>query len=330
VGKQTEEELKDKIFKEYTEYYNNSSSDRRQRYVGRLFDLIFLWCSDYLFNRDDEIEGGTDFPVKEANKMGLEIFNAVTNCVEKDKKPKEDFLFYLEEALRNANNQYHRNKVEGPLRIPRIIKEIKKIIKMEENDRGKKLTVDESVQCISKWFCTSEKQALVYLKNMNRQFINNTGADEEDDDNIDIAESMAGRSLTLKEAISSPHDDILAKNEVMIISDALKAVLSKSKKKKPFYRALFTWHCIEYFKDYEKFLPVLDVETIEDYKKNGAVPNQFEIYMKCYPDAEKSTAQSNASGYSKEFFEDLYDIMKEKYPDIIKYFEPKRNKKIIS
>jgi hypothetical protein len=310
--KRTEEELKAEILNLYCQFHEEASSDRRQvdyeRLKKLLQELVYFWCRDHLYK-------------KETVEMGKEIAEAVMNCVKKDKMPNEEFIKYLRESLNNAYLQFLRKKVEGPSRIPRSIKETKKIIEAKQRvSGGRELNNDEKVQCIKEWFGISEKAARARLEEMDRIFISNTSAD---DNKTDIVDSI-------KSHYSTPQDDILAEEEVMLIKDALEAVLSKTKKKKPFFRALFTWHCIEYVKDYKKFLPVLDVETIEDYKKNGAVPNQFEIYMKCYPDAEKSTAQSNASGYSKEFFEDLYDIMKEKYPDIDKYFEPKHNKKIIS
>jgi hypothetical protein len=296
--KRTEEELKAEILNLYCQYHEESSSDRRQVYYGRLCELVYSWCRDHIYK-------------KEADEMGVEIAEAVINCVEKDKMSNEVFIKYLRESLNNAYLQFLRKKVEGPLKITRKIKDIKKLINSEEKERGgKELTEDECIQCISDWLHIDEKKARDYVERMDRIFISNTCADG--DNNNDIVDSIESHYL-------KPQDEIFAEEEVMLIKDALEAVLSKSKKKKPFRRALLTWRCIEYFKDYEKFLPVLDVETIEDYKKNGVIPNQFEIYMKCYPDAKESTAKANASDYKNEFFENLYDIVKEKYPGLNKF-----------
>jgi len=83
------------------------------------------------------------------------------------------------------------------------------------------------------------------------------------------------------------------------------------------FRALFTLYCIDNnIKYYRKLWPVLDNEILEEYWKTLAVPDQYRIYMKYHPTAQKSTAQANASKMSKNFFERMDKAIKEKDPEI--------------
>ena len=294
MEKQKDEEIKTNIINVYSKYKEEESSDRRKVYRGQLCGLVFKWCKDHLY--------------READEMGVEIVEAVKRCAEKGKMP-EEFLEDLGGALYYAKNLYYRNRVEGALREPRIIKEIKKIIKTEEANEGRVLTLDERVECIRRLIPMHEKTIRAHLTNMDRRF---EPVDEKGNDNI---ESRAGHSLTINASISTPQEESVKDSEMETIRDALETVLNKAQNKmKAFYKALFTLRCIDNnIKHYQKLWPILDNEILDVYWKTLTVPDQYEIYMKYHPGAQKSTAEANASKMSKKFFADLDKVIKENW-----------------
>jgi hypothetical protein len=298
VGKQTEEELKQRIFKAYTEFYDNSSSDRRQVNYAKLCELVYSWCKGYIF-------------YEETDEMGVEIVVTVERCTEKDEMPKEDFLKYLRVSLSNAYNQSIRNKVEGSVKEARIITEIKKIINIEER-KGRELTNEEKVRVISEWMCISEQKARSYLKSMSREYEGSYSLKQgsDNDNKIDIINSVESHYPT-------PEDDLLSDNEVMIYKDVLETVLNNAQDRmKGIYRAFFTLRCIKKNKNYDKFLPMLDSEILEMYKNGGKRLTQYEIYLKYHPeDTKKRSAYSSASGLMRNFKTALEEVKKEKYPE---------------
>jgi len=286
-----EEELKERIFNVYSKYHDEPSSDRRQVYYGQLCELVFKWCREHIY-------------YKETEKMGLEIVEAVKRCAEKE-IPEEDFFKYLRTSLGNAEKQYYRDcLIEGSLKMPRIITEIKNLIRMEESYEGRELTQNEIVDLISRWKGISENKARIYFENMNKKLISNT---DDDDNKLDIVDSIPSHYLTYQ-------DEATEDNETVIIMDALESVLKKTREKtKPLYKAFFTLRCIETnIKYYRKLWSMLDSEILENYWKTLTVPCQYEIYMKYHPEAKKSTAEANASQMSKKFFADLDKAIKEK------------------
>jgi hypothetical protein len=97
-----------------------------------------------------------------------------------------------------------------------------------------------------------------------------------------------------------------------IIREAVKSLLTKKQKRsRDCYRALFTLHCIENYKDFEELYPVLDKNVLETCK-DGKNPNQYKIYQKYHPKAQKSSAEAMASTNLKEFLKDIETYLKEK------------------
>jgi hypothetical protein len=288
--KYKDEELKEHVFNVYSKYYEASSADRRQVYYGQLCELAFKWCRDHLY-------------YEKAEEMGLEIVEAVKRCAGKDKTP-EEFLKYLRTSLSNAWKQYNRDRVkEGSLKMARIITEIKNLIRMEESYEGRELTQNEIVDHISRWKGISEKRARIYFESMNRKLIIYS---TDDDYKSDIVYSIPSH-------YSDSQNEAIENNEATIIKDALESILNKYQDKmRAFYRALFTIRCIKNTKNHRILLPILDAEILEISQKSGKIPAQYEIYMKYHPDAEKTTAQANASQMSKKFFTDLDKTIKEK------------------
>ena len=302
IQKETETELKTRILVSYTKYFGESLPDRRKVYLGQLWEFTFKWCRGYIF-------------YKETEEMGVEITKKVQECAEKKKTP-EKFMEDLISSLYNARNQYYRNKVEGALRKNRkIIKDIDKIIATEEANEGRKLTNDERVNRICRYIPMRKETIREHLKSMDRIFVKYA---HDYDDEDEVVESMAGNSLTAQGPISDPEGETLEDSEAEIIKDALETVLNESQEKmKPFYRALFTMRFIKKNKNYQRLIPSLNGEILEMFKKNKKIPTQYEIYMKYHPEAEKSTAEANASQMSKKFFAALEKAIQEKHPEII-------------
>jgi len=52
----TEEEIKDDIFRAYSEFRNETSSDRRQVYFQQFWEATHRWCDDYFFKKKQKIQ----------------------------------------------------------------------------------------------------------------------------------------------------------------------------------------------------------------------------------------------------------------------------------
>jgi hypothetical protein len=289
VEEQKEEELKLKIAEFYSKYHEEPSVDR-QKVLGQIYDLVYKWCRRYIF-------------YKKTEKMGVEIVNAVKRCVERVKMPPEEFLKYLGTALYNARNEYYRNDIEDSVKETTLNKELKELIKMWESEANKKLEQHELIILISEWKCISEKKARAYLDG---KIISDTA-----DDNKKKLDKI-------KSFYPNPENEAIENNTAEILKKALETVLNEyHEKTEPFYRALFTIRFIKNNKNYERFRPILDAEILEIYEQNGKIPAQYEIYMKYHPNAEKSTAETNASQMSKKFYADINKAIKEKDPEFI-------------
>jgi len=307
VGEQTAlEELKAKIYEHYSKVKDGPSSDRRQVDLVRLWELAVNWCGYFEETKQIFIE---EKIIKD--EIGVEVFDAVHRCVEKAKMQKKDFIPYLYRALVNACNQYYRNRIEeGSLKKARVIKEIKKLIRMEESNEGRELTRDEKVYLICEWKQTSEKTARAYVDSMDRTLVSITCND--DGEKTDAVDLVPGGYLTSE-------DDAINDMEKEIIREALETVLNKGQKRTyPFRKALSTIRCLELFRDYQALLPVLDGEVLEKTKTNGKIPTQYEIYMLHHPDADKEGAEANASKTKKKLFADIDREIRKKDPEILK------------
>jgi hypothetical protein len=298
--KQKELKLK-KIEEIYTKYHNEPSSDRRQAYLGQLWEWVFKLCRRHIFYTKTE-------------KMGVEIVDEVKLCAGKNKTP-EEFMKDLEPALYTARNLSYRNRVEGAIREPRIIKRINKIIEDGTMNKGRELTPDEKVDYISRYIPLRKETILEHLISMDRKIINYVQYKEEGKE-VGVVESMADHSITMKKPVSAPEKEAMENIEAEIIKNALETVINKyHDKMEPFYRALFTMRYIKNNMNYEKLRPILSADILEMFEKNGKIPAQYKIYMIYHPNAEKSTAETNASQMSKKLYADMKNAIKEKYPD---------------
>jgi hypothetical protein len=289
MGKQrkTEEQLKAVIFSNYSCYFDEPSSDRRQVYFRQICEAIIFWCTDYL-------------DIKKANEMGIEIFNAVLRLVKDNntRVPKDEngFFKYLKKVLFTAQKEYYRDIRRNETDNIKISRETLKKLKMveemitaQEIQIGKKITEIERRQYISRWFNVVEYTRLTNL--------------------IDDG----GLETNMRSAATDPQDELLAKFDMENLKDALEQVLLKvQERSRECYRSLFTAYCIDNLVAFEFLTPLLDSETYESYRKDGKKPKQYEIYMKYHPEAEKKSAEVRASTMTKDFLDKLKAAMLEK------------------
>jgi hypothetical protein len=321
VEKQTETELKAEIYKLYSECYEESSDDRRQVIVGKLWKKASRWC-EILFYMDTNLlyRDIEDRKLKFLlNGIGDEIYLAITACIKKVKMPKNEFIKYFKQALVNAKNKsymdisydkdqdgkemfFYRNFGGGGLKEPRIIKQIRRIIKQE----GRELKHEELVNRLSELLSLSEKTIHKHLL-----FMYNNGEN-------DITQAKEGSSLTTEKTPEMEDD------AAEMIKDELESFLDKKREiTRDLYRALFTGMCIkEGIHYFRKIWPVLDNEILEDYWKDPTViPNDYDIYLKKRPDLKKDSAYSGASGKLKELEKELREAIIENHPEIYSLYK---------
>jgi hypothetical protein len=260
-SKENEEVLKDKIF---SVFFNSLNEPFRQQvYLGQLSSIIYNWCRDYL-----------NFDI---NDMGVEIV-VVTKRLLKEKskanipQDKEGFLKYLITSLKRGKFEYIRQYEK---------KNQDDLVRMKESHLGRKLTEDEKISFINKWY--------------------------------DYAVKINGISLTGTKNDESPHADYLNSENTAIILEAINHVLAKKQERsRKCYKALLTLHCI----DNVDLYPALDSQIIEKCKQNSQKPKQYEIYQHYHPEALKDGSSAMAAKNLKELLYDLKIYLKEKNLEI--------------
>jgi hypothetical protein len=129
---ENEELLKEKIFSIFTECQNETSSDRRQVLIGRLWEQIIKWYGKYLS--------------VDAYEMGKEIFDVIRRITKEGSaipQNKEGFIKYLITALKRGKHEYIRNYET---------KNKDDLIRMKESSLGRKLSDDERTSSINRWY----------------------------------------------------------------------------------------------------------------------------------------------------------------------------------
>jgi hypothetical protein len=262
-NKQNEELLKDKIFSVFFTSINEPF--RQQVYLGQLSSLIYNWCRDYL-----------KFDI---NNMGVEIME-ISRRLLKDKNnaniphDKEGFIKYLLTSLKRGKYEYVRQYEK---------RNQDDLIRMKESHLGRKLTEDERISSINKWY------------------------------DYENAIKTVGTSLTGTKIDENPQTDYLNSADTAIVLNAIKTVLGKKQERsRDCYRALLTLHCIDNIDLYS----VLDSQIIEACRHNTEKPKQYEIYQKYHPEASKAGSEAMASKNLKEILSDLEKYLKEKNPEI--------------
>jgi hypothetical protein len=240
--------------------------------------------------------------------MGLEITKVISRFVKSEtisKVPqdKDGFFKYLSASIKREKAGSHRkyNDTEN-IKIPkekkRKLRELEDFIRMKESQLGRELTADERSQSISKWFKSNEYVELLNAKNVGG-FLHT----DNDGNKTDILNSTVAPT-------DNPLNEYLKKTEMETIREAVESVLEKRQERsRDCYRALFTLHCIENYKDFECLYPVLDKNVIAACQ-NGKNPNQYEIYQKYHPKAKQSSAEAMASKNLSEFLSDIETCLK--------------------
>ena len=301
--KKTEEQQKDLIFDTFSKCRIETASVRLKDYFEKLYKQIYFWYKDYL-NID-------------VSKIDLEIAEVIHRFIEDDKiskipGSKDGFFRYLNTSIRNEKAVFkYKYNDEDTIQIPkekkRKLREVEDTIRMKESDLGRKLSPDEKVQCISKWF---KKQEYIDLLNAaNVGSISIVG----DDENSEIdALNLKAAPVYNTHISNDPLDEYIQKTSMETVLEAVKLLIDKKQERsRDCYRALFTLHCIENYKNFEMLYPVLDGQILDTWQKEKKTPNQYEIYQKFHPNSQKPSAEAMASTNLKEFLKDVEIYLKE-------------------
>ena len=297
--KRTEEQQKDHIFAIFSKCRSETAPDRLQIYYPTLCGEIYLWYKDFLSVN--------------VNEMGVEItkvINCFTKVGNKSNIPndKDGFFKYLTSSIKREKISSHYEFDENAIiNIPkekkRKLKEVEGFIRMKESQLGRKLTTEEQIQGISKWF---KKQEYVDLLNL----INVGSISYASNDGKNKIDALNNADIPFNDPLFSEYK---TKTDMETVQEAVKSLLDKKQERsRDCYRALFTLYCIENYKDFEKLYPVLDSQILKTWQKGGKNQNQYEIYQKYHPNTLKSSAEAMASTNLREFLNALENSLKEK------------------
>jgi len=294
--KRTKEQQKDYIFDIFSKCHSETASGRLQVYYPTLCEQIYLWYKDYLSI--------------DVDKMGLEIANVIRRIIKDENiskipNDKDGFFKYLNASINrekaNFYREYNENeKISIPREKKRRLREVKDFIIMKESQLGRKLTNNEQVQCISKWF---KKQEYIDLLNViNIGSISYTSNDENNE--IDALNFVGDLS-------DDPLVKYIEKIDMENVREAVKSLLDKKQERsRDCYIALFTLYCIK--NDLRGLDSILDQEIINSSHNGGKKPKQYEIYLKYHPGIDKDSAQTEASKNLHEFLNDIKTYLKKK------------------
>jgi hypothetical protein len=283
-----EEQLKDKILDIFFNFINEQSPDRRQAFIGQLWEQTIKWYGKYLSVN--------------AYEMGNEIFGVIRRITKEESNvPQEkiDFFKFLGKSLKNAEVEYYRSFESGAIKIPKAkmskYKEADYVLRLIENKLGRKPTYNECSQSIENWFKKDKYTYEDHLKIKNSKQISN----------LDIFDMVFKTENNLNDSCS----ENLLSLKTEKIKEAINHVLeTKQQRVQNRYKALVTL----YFIENEELYPVLDREIINAYQKDGIKPKQYEIYQKFKPQVTKDSAEATASKMLKDFLNDLETYLKEK------------------
>ena len=314
---ENEELLKTHIYNSYLELLSEESSDRRQVNYVKCFELIFKWCRFYLYRKMIKVDG---LPTILADEMSKEI-GEVVNRINKEKtfsqKDKNYFFSNLRVSLENAKNQYYRDRISaGSIKISKRAKEINELLRWEESTKEKKLTLSESINCISRWFSLSEKSSRDYIMGLYRQ--NTSGLEFEsinnDDNGIYALNIETSKPPYMENSSEDPQNEFLENIDKQALLQAIIMALEKTQSRtRAIKRALYTLYIIEKESNYNYLLPILDTEIVElweRYKKEDKILTQYEIYWKYHPEVTQKSAEISASTLLKHFRNDMKYFLK--------------------
>jgi len=296
VHKRTEEQQKDFIFDIFNKCRNETVSSRLQVNYQILCEQIYIWYKDYIFFDVDNIGLG----ITEVIKHFID-----DNTISEVPQDKDGFFKYLIISIKNKTKELEREfnekeTINIPKEKKRKLREVEDFIRMKESELGRKLTSNEQLESISKWFKKQEYVDLLNVINVGGFSYTSDDGDEE----IDVLNYTDTHS-------ENPLDEYITNIDTEIVNKAVKAVLEKKQgRARPCYKALFTLYCIK--NNIKELYPILDKEIIDTFHKDGKKPKQYEIYIKYHPKADKKGAEAMASVNLKEFLNDIKTCLEEK------------------
>jgi len=305
--KRTEEQQKDYIFDIFSKCHSETSSSRIQVNSSILCEQIYLWYRDYL-----------SFDV---DKMGLEITKVISRFtkdenISKIPKDKDGFFKFLTVSINNEKAASYREYNENDtIKIPREkkrkLREIEDFIRMKESQLERKLTNDEQIQSISKWFKITERKAIEYLELINNKNVSGFDAKNNNGEERNILDTEDLKPAYLSSSYEKPESTFFEDFNVSIVKEAVISVLDKKQKRaRDCYKELFTLYCIK--KNIKELYPILDQGIIDSFHKDGKKPKQYEIYIKYHPGIDKKSAEPQAATNLRDFLNDIYTYIKEK------------------
>ena len=303
--KEQEDIYIEKIFSIFTQCRIEQSTDRRQVYFGQLCDQIFKWCN-----------------LKKIEDMGEEICIVCKRLLKEESKaniPKEksEFIKYLYIALKTEKSNYYRTYESGIIKIPKEkkskLKEIENVLKMEESNLGRKLTFDEQMQSLYKWFKFNKEDYQKYIDLLSKKYVGSIS--KNDDDKPDLL-NMAVNAHYDKDINDNNQNDNLFSQNLKILCEAVKSVLEKKQlRTRDCYKALFTLYCIDNHSDIaelEGLSTTLDIDLLKTYRKDNKKPTQKEIYQKYHSETKDTSAEVRASETLGIFLADLRQYLNSK------------------
>ena len=257
--------MEERIYELFLQCRNNTSPNR-QISIGQLWDHIIKWHGKKI--SIEKYEKGYE--------LGKEVYHIIRRITKEGSnipQDKEGFFKYLITALKRGKYEYIRQYKK---------RNQEDIIRMKESFLGRKLTEEEKISFINKWY------------------------------NCENAMKVISTSLTDSEK-EAPYTEYLNTDNTAIIIEAIKTVLSgKQERSRDCYRALLTLHWIDYVDLYH----ALDSRVVEACRQRAEKPKPYEIYQIYHPKASKRSSEVMASNNLKELLSDLKVYLKEKNPEI--------------
>ena len=286
MNSKTEDQIKDDIFKLYSQCKSETSSDRKPVLSSQLSENIFLWCKKYLLK-------------EEAENMGVEIFKFSMRIIKEDSKAnipmeKTAFFKYLYSSLKREKAGYYRDNESGIINISKErkakLRKAEDTIRMRECILGRGLTSDEHSQCINGWFKNHEYNKLVKY--------------------IHIGNLPESDKNSMISPYNDPSDIYLLEHDTKVVMEAIKSVLNKKQvRSRDCYKSLFTLFCFE--NDLKMLYPALDNEILKSCQEEQKKPKKYEIYQKYHPETKKDSAGVRSSDMLKDFLNDLKIYLKD-------------------
>jgi hypothetical protein len=198
------------------------------------------------------------------------------------------------------------------------INELMQFKKMLEKEKKKEVDNNEVAEYAAKWF---EGSGYTYINNLLQVQIGYTsGKKYGQEEVISELDHETTKSIFNEKKFNNPLEELFSKNEkpaMAKLRDAIQDILSEyPPEKRDCLKALITSYCcIDKTQDLEDLRPVLDIDMLTAYQKDGIKPpTDREIYIKFINKKKmtKGTAQTNVSNLLKDFRRKL----KETNPEI--------------